>query len=156
MDRFDRELFLSEFHAHAVVAAGTFVGGPDILYEWASDMHEQGQSATQHCRLNRWRELDGELAHTETYYLFAARNRDATNWVAGGRYIDKLERRGGTWKIAMRCNAIAWSGLLPTMPTPFTDVPGVTLNGIAARSKQDISYRRPLANKRDRHVPGKP
>ena len=148
MDRFDRALFLSAFHADAVIAAGPFVGGPDKLYEWAAAMHEQGQSATQHSLLNHSCELEGDLAHTETYYLFAARNRDATNWVAGGRYIDKLERRDGAWKIVMRCNAIEWSGLLPTLPIPFTDVPGVNLNGIAARSKQDISYRRPLTNKR--------
>ena len=32
MDRFDRELFLSAFHADATIAAGSFVGGPQALY----------------------------------------------------------------------------------------------------------------------------
>jgi hypothetical protein len=36
MDRFDREVFLSAFHADAVIAAGDFVGGPADLYNWAT------------------------------------------------------------------------------------------------------------------------
>ena len=47
-------------------------------------------------------QIDGDLAHAETYYLFVGRNRDQTNWIAGGRYIDRLERRGGAWRIALR------------------------------------------------------
>ena len=52
MDRFDRELFLSAFHPDATIDAGAFVGGPEPLYAWASALHEQGQSATQHLLLN--------------------------------------------------------------------------------------------------------
>ena len=48
MDRFDRDLFLSAFHPDAEIAAGDFVGGPADLYEWAHNMHAQGQIATQH------------------------------------------------------------------------------------------------------------
>ena len=95
MDRFDRELFLSAFHPDAVIAAGDFVGGPAELYDWAQDMHEQGQIATHHNLLNNTCDIDGDSAHCETYYLFAARNRDDTNWIAGGRYFDRLERRAG-------------------------------------------------------------
>ena len=114
MDRFDRELFLSAFHADAIIAAGEFVGGPGDLYDWAHDLHEQGQSATHHNLLNHSCDIDGDVAHAETYYLFVGRNRDETNWVAGGRYIDRLERREGAWKIALRSNAIEWSGMVPT------------------------------------------
>jgi SnoaL-like domain len=153
MDRFDRELFLSAFHADAVIAAGPFVGGPQDLYDWASSMHEHGQSATHHNLLNHTCEIDGDVAHTETYYLFVGRNRDDTNWIAGGRYIDRFERRGGKWKIALRTNAIEWSGMVPTMPIPFSDVPDIHVNGSASRSNQDPSYRRPLTNKRATHLP---
>jgi hypothetical protein len=149
MDRFDRELFLSAFHADAIIAAGPFVGGPVELYAWASDLHEQGQKATMHYLLNHTCEIDGHIAHTETYYVFTGRNRDDTNWMAGGRYIDRVERRDGAWKIALRTNAIEWSGMVPTTPIPFGDIPGVQLNGIPSRSKEDPSYRRPLTNKRD-------
>jgi len=153
MDRLDREVFLSAFHADAVIAAGPFVGGPVELYAWASNLHEQGQSATHHNLLNHSCDIDGDVAHTETYYLFVGRNRDETNWIAGGRYIDRLERRNGAWKIALRTNAIEWSGMVPTMAIPFAEVPDISLNGAPSRSTQDPSYRRPLTNKRKPHIP---
>ena len=154
MDRFDRELFLSAFHADAVIAAGPFVGGPIALYDWASKLHDHGQSATHHNLLNHTCDLDGDVAHTETYYLFVGRNRDETNWIAGGRYIDRLERRAGAWKIALRTNAIEWSGMVPTLPIPFADVPDIHLNGAPSRSQQDPSYQRPLINRRVGKIPG--
>lgn len=153
MDRFDRELFLSAFHQDAQIAAGPFVGGPSELYEWASQLHAQGQVATHHNLLNHSCEIIGDVAHSELYYLFVGRNQDETNWIAGGRYIDRLERRGGAWKIALRTNAIEWSGVVPTLPIPFADVPDIAQNGVAARSKDDLSYQRPLINKRKPFVP---
>ena len=155
MDRFDRGLFLSAFHSDAVVAAGPFVGGPVELYEWAANLHEQGQSATHHNLLNHSCDIDGNVAHTETYYLFVGRNRDDTNWLAGGRYIDRLERREGIWKIALRTNAIEWSGMVPTLPIPFADVPGIHSNGTPSRSHNDPSYSRPMTNQRPQTIPGR-
>ena len=156
MDRFDRDLFLSAFHSDAIIDAGEFVGGPEPLYRWASGLHEQGQTATQHDLLNHSCEIDGDVAHAETYYLFIGRNRDATNWLAGGRYIDRLERREGSWKIALRCNAVEWSGAAPTLAIPFADVPGVHANGAPSRSRGDPSERRPLTNRREPRLPRRP
>jgi ketosteroid isomerase-like protein len=153
MDRFDRELFVSAFHPDAIIDAGEFVGGPEALYDWASEMHEAGQSSTLHNVLNHSCAIDGDVAHAETYYLFTARNRDGTNWIAGGRYIDRLERRDGNWKIALRCNVVEWSGLIPATAIPFADVPDVHLNGAPLRSREDPSYRRPLTNRRHIRVP---
>ncbi len=153
MDRFDRELFLSAFHADAVISAGEFVGGPVDLYDWASGMHEQGQVATHHNLLNHTCELEGDVAHAETYYLFVGRNRDDSNWMAGGRYIDRLERRDGAWRIAFRTNAIEWSGMVPTMPIPFADVADLPLNGMPSRDRDDPSYQRPLTNRRAPRLP---
>lgn len=153
MDRFDRELFLSAFHTDAVIAAGEFVGSPADIYDWASKLHEQGQTATHHNLLNHTCDIDGDIAHTETYYLFVGRNRDDTNWIAGGRYIDRLEKRDGAWKIALRTNAIEWSGMVPTLPIPFADVADIDLNGAPSRSRDDPSYQRPLVNKRKMFIP---
>lgn len=153
MDRFDRELFLSAFHPDAEIAAGSYVGGPVPLYEWASSLHEQGQVATHHNLLNVSYDIDGDIAHTETYYLFVGRNRDESNWVAGGRYLDRLEKRAGAWRIAFRNNIIEWSGMVPTMALPFADVPDLFGNGAPARSRDDPSYRRPLVNRRRNNMP---
>ncbi len=149
MDRFDRELFLSAFHHDAVISAGEFVGGPRDLYDWASALHQQGQFATQHDLLNHSCDIDGATAHCETYYLFVGRNRDDSNWLAGGRYIDRIERREGEWRIALRCNAIEWSGTVPSLPVPFADVADIHLNGVAGRNRDDLSYLRPLVNRRE-------
>ena len=149
IDRFDRDVFLSAFHLDAVIAAGDFVGGPVDLYDWARAMHDRGQIATQHNLLNNTCDIAGDIAHCETYYLFAARNRDDSNWIAGGRYFDRLERRDGDWRIAVRTNVIEWSGLLPTMPLPFADVHDITDNGAPSRDRSDPSYQRPLTNRRE-------
>lgn len=154
MDRFDWEMFLSAFHADAVIAAGPFVGSPAECYDWAMPMHEAGQVATQHNLLNATIDIDGDIAHGETYYIFVGRNRDESNWIAGGRYIDRLEKRGGVWKIALRTNIIEWSGMMPTMPLPFADVLDIHGNGAPSRGKSDPSYQRPLVDRREKHNPG--
>lgn len=153
MDRFDRDVFLSAFHHDAIISAGIFVGDPVALYDWASQMHEQGQVATQHNLFNHSCDIDSDTAHCETYYQFVGRNRDETNWVAGGRYIDRMERRDGEWKIAYRTNAIEWSGMVPTMEIPFADLPDQHINGVPSRSKEDPSYLRPLKNQRAINIP---
>jgi hypothetical protein len=48
----------------------------------------------------------------------------------------------------LRTNAIEWSGMVPTMPIPFSDVPDIGENGLPARDRSDPSYQRPLINHR--------
>lgn len=153
MDRFDRELFLSAFHPDATIAAGPFVGGPGALYDWAAALHDEGQVSTHHNLLNHTCDIDGETAHAETYYLFVGRNRDETNWLTGGRYIDRLDKRDGQWKIALRTNVVEWSGMAPSLPLPFSDVPDVHANGAPSRSRADPTYARPLINRRAPRIP---
>jgi hypothetical protein len=152
-DRFDRALFLSAFHEDATIAAGPFVGGPVALYDWAIPMHEAGQIATHHNLLNHTCDIAGDSAHTETYYIFVGRNRDESVWTAGGRYIDRVERRDGEWRIALRTNLIEWSTLPQAVPLPFADVPDLHANGAPARDRSDPSYARPLINVRALQTP---
>ena len=154
MDRSDRDEYLSAFHSDAQMAAGPFVGSAVDCWDWAVPMHEAYQIATHHSLLNVTIELDGDVAHSECYYLFVARNRDESVWLAGGRYIDRLERRDGAWKIALRTNAIEWACNPPAMPLPFAEVPDVYGNGEPARDRSDPSYRRPLVNLRAPSDPG--
>jgi hypothetical protein len=153
IDRFDKAVFLSAFHPDAIIAAGPFVGGPAELCDWAFALHGGLQKATHHNLLNITFDIEGDTAHTESYYLYVGRNRDDTNWIAGGRYIDRLERREGIWRIALRTNAIEWSGDVPATPIPFADVPGIHGNGTPSRDITDPSYQRPLVNRRSVHVP---
>ncbi|MEO6093688.1 MAG: nuclear transport factor 2 family protein [Novosphingobium sp.] len=156
MDRFDREAYMSAFHPDAETAAGPFVGSAADCWDWAVPMHEAYQSATQHSLLNLTIEFDGDIAHSECYYMFVAKNRDDTLVLAGGRYIDRFEKRDGAWKIALRTNAIEWACQPPAIPLPFADVSGVTDNGAPARDRSDPSYRRPLTNLRPPSNPAEP
>lgn len=153
LDRLDRDIFLSAFHDDATISAGPFVGNPTELADWSFAMHGAMQILTQHDLLNHSCDIDGDTAHCETYYLFVARNMDESVMLAGGRYVDRLERRDGAWKIALRTNAIEWSSMPTNLPIPFGDVPGIDDNGKGARSLEDISYIRPLTNKRPRNIP---
>lgn len=159
IDRFDRELFLSGYHPDAIIDAGELVNTPDVVYENGRALHEAGQSATLHMLTNHTCEIDGDVAHTETYWLYTGRNRDGTNWVAAGRYADRLERRNGEWRIAFRQTLIEWSGTIPATTSPLFELApdsDAHLNGAPSRSKDDPTYRRPLINKRRLQVPHDP
>ncbi|MDK2758730.1 MAG: nuclear transport factor 2 family protein [Blastomonas fulva] len=159
MDRFDRALFLSAFHTDAVIAAGPYVGDVAGCWEWAKPLHEAGQVLTHHVLLNHYIDIAGDTAHSECYYQFIGRNHPweegggETVTLAGGRYIDRLERRDGSWRIALRTNVIEWSCIQPSLPPPFGDVPDISANGRSARDSSDPSYQRPLVNHR---APSKP
>lgn len=157
IDRFDRDLFLSGYHPDAVIDAGGFVGDPGKVYDGGAQLHEQGQVSTLHHLTNHTCEIAGDAAHAETYWQYAGRNRDGTNWVAEGRYVDRLDRRNGEWKIAFRCTLLEWSGMVPVSTVPlFENVPDVHVNGVSSRSKEDPSYRRPLLNRRPIQFPDDP
>lgn len=154
IDRFDRDLFLSAYHPDAVIDAGKFVSDPATTFDGGRALHAAGQSTTLHHLTNHVCEVDGNVAHAETYYLYVGRNHDASNWAAGGRYIDRLEQRDGAWKIAFRYTIIDWSGSIAGNEVPlFAGVPDVHLNGTPSRSREDPSYRRPLTNRREFQFP---
>lgn len=148
MDRFDRDCFLSAFHDDAVIAAGPYVGDAAGCWDWAMPLHEQAQDRTQHGLLQSGIDIDGDTAHAETYYRFVGCNKDGSLLMAGGRYIDRLERRGGIWRIALRTNLVEWSCAPPAIPLPFADMAGADANGVSSRDRDDPSYRRPLVNLR--------
>lgn len=153
VDRLDRELFLSAFHPDAEIAAGPFVGDPEALADWAFALHRREQEATLHYLLNHACEIEGEQAHAETYYLFVGRLPGGDNWLAGGRYLDRFERRQGEWRIATRVNLVEFSSRVAGLPLPFADLPDLAENGLPARDRSDPSYARPLRNRRRRQIP---
>jgi len=154
VDRFDRELMLSAFHPDAIDDHGPFVGTPEQLFDFSHGLHGAGQFATHHNLTNHSCEIDGDTAHAETYFLFTGRNRDnETIWIAGGRYLDRMERRAGEWKIALRYCVVEWAGVIPATAVPFADVPDVHVNGVPQRGREDPSYFRPLINNRPMSFP---
>jgi hypothetical protein len=152
-DRFDKELFVSGFHADSVVTAGPFVGSPADLFDWAAGFQRNMYTATFHKLHQMHCDIDGDDAHAETYYLFVGCMGE-TNLLAGGRYIDRFGRRDGRWGMTMRNNFVEWTSTAPALGSPLGDIPGLELNGMPARDRSDASYIRPLVNKRAVFTPG--
>ncbi len=156
VDRLDRELLLSVYHEDAVDDHGVFVGSPVQFADWVIAMHKATHLSHQHCQFNSTCDLDGDIAHTETYYMFAGLNRKGEPLtMTGGRYIDRLEKRNGRWAIAARVCVRDWAPL-KAVPTELdqTVMTAVTLTDHVKhllrtgaqpqRDRTDPSYERPL------------
>src|SRR3546814_6697838 len=69
VDRMDRDLFLSAYHPDAIDDHGFVVAGPEAFWAWVHHYHTTAQSTHQHIITNHSCELDGNIAHAETYWL---------------------------------------------------------------------------------------
>lgn len=143
-DRFDRDLFLSGFHPGATVSAFGATSSAEETYERGRAAHAESTFGTLHCLSTSSYDFDGDRAHVETYHIYAARNRDETNWAAAGRYLDQFERRDGKWAIVFRHIAVEWTGVLSAGFVPLEGASGEKTRLSAARDPQDVSYLRPL------------
>ncbi|MBW2424076.1 MAG: nuclear transport factor 2 family protein [Deltaproteobacteria bacterium] len=145
VDRMDREMLLSAYHPDAIDDHGLFVGGPEEFADYFMAFHGEQQSATQHVITNHYCEIDGDTAHCETYWLFAAMNRQGPELsLGGGRYIDRMERRDGRWAIAQRKCLYDWQGRPGEYDLPPEQVERMLGAGPATRDRSDPSYERPL------------
>ena len=144
MDRRDRELLRSAYHDGAVDDHVGFVGEVDAFIDWAFAYHST-QTRYQHYLLNHTSEVDGDQAHAETYYLFVGTDREPANHmtVSGGRYVDRLERRNGSWAIVARACVVEW---ITESSSSITDDVAAMLSAVQAPTKDrsDPSYLRPL------------
>lgn len=160
VDRLDRELLLSVYHPDAIDDHGGFVGTREEFADWVIDMHTRTHLSHQHCQFNSTCDLQGDVAHTETYYMFVGMNRSGTPLaMSGGRYIDRLEKRNGRWAIAARVCVRDWAPLAEIHETldqskltvvPLSDATIALLRSGAqpARDRTDPSYQRPLKPRR--------
>ncbi len=163
VDRLDRELILSVYHDDAVDDHGVFVGGPEAFADWVIDMHSRTHMSHQHCIFNVSVDLDGEVAHTESYYMFIGMNRDGKPLAqSGGRYLDRLEKRNGRWAIADRVCLRDWAPL-ETIPASLDQSSMTAVKNLpdgvkrlmqegpqTSRDRNDPSYIRPLVVDRRR------
>jgi len=103
IDRLDRDMLLSAYHPGALDDHGDYVGPVEGFADHVFKLHYGMQLYTQHHITNHRCEIDGDTAHTESYYLFRCLNREKPFYnFSSGRYIDRFERRSGKWAIAAR------------------------------------------------------
>jgi hypothetical protein len=141
VDRVDEELVRSAYHPDAVddhrTGRSDFVAGVDDFIARARELQQESHM-TQHYLTTHNVELDGDVAHSETYFFAARLTPDrVTLYLSGGRYLDRLERRDGDWRIAARVVVGEWTTKLDNTARQDTAHP-------AARDRSDPSYLRPL------------
>lgn len=136
-DRLDRNLLLSAYHEDATDDRGAFTGGREARIDWLLKFLET-LGHTSHHISNFTIEIDGDVAHAESYVLTTLMPKDGSTVTLGGaRYIDRFERRCGEWRIAHRESVMDFSFTVPAGNLP----PGA-LRGL--RGPEDRSYARPL------------
>jgi hypothetical protein len=141
LDRHDRELLESAFHDDAIDNHGARVDRKPAFYDLRTGGHNENSLSHLHSITNHSCEIDGNTAHTESYVLFISRHKDGENiWVGGGRYVDRLEKRNGEWRIVVRRLVIEFR--FPADGTSFTKGRQPSLVGKWDRS--DVSFDRPL------------
>lgn len=144
-DRHDIELLTRAYHEDGIDEHGYAINpGPEYA-RWANKVHAKGSLLHTHNITTHTCEIDGDVAHCESYVLVILLNNDGVSArLISGRYIDRLERRKGEWKIALRRSTVdvLLSGDASILNMPFFHDQGYT-KGL--RDKRDVSYQRPLS-----------
>jgi hypothetical protein len=112
VDRMDFELLRSCFHPDASTDYGFFKGGVDGFI----DMGRKSLAnfaGTTHFTGNQLVEVSGDSAWAEHYTVATHRcppdeQRPLRDFVTAVRYIDRMERRGGDWRIVKRVLILDW------------------------------------------------
>ncbi|MDR2880740.1 MAG: nuclear transport factor 2 family protein [Azoarcus sp.] len=150
IERLDREMLLSAYHEDAVDDYGdTYVGDVQGFVEAVFALNSKYQEFTQHHITNHRCEIDGDVAHCESYFLFRCINK-VPPWynLASGRYIDRFEKRNGRWAIAERICVVEARDEISGANGNDNETTYVS----ATRDCCDPSYQRPLTVDRSRFM----
>ena len=105
IDRLDPDLVRSAFHPDAVLVYGQ----PGTVDSFVENMSKglTTYSLTQHFIGNVIIDVSGNTARSEAYCLARHRNpaqngKAENDFLWGGRYVDKFEKRDGEWAITHR------------------------------------------------------
>ncbi len=162
IDRLDEDMLRSVFHADSQHAHG-FVGPssdpsipskpgePGDFVAYAFDVLNT-HIRTHHQLGNIFIELEGDNAYAETYFTAVHRMRPKgdpmaapnaydteMDFLVGGRYLDRFQKRDGVWKISHRTGLTDWMRTEPPTTQGFDDIPA-ELTG--HRGDADLVYRR--------------
>lgn len=141
LDRLDRGLLQAQFWDDATVDYGAIYRGPiagfiDVAMGFQGTMRD-----TQHLVGNVLVEIDGEEARAESYvhaHHVIVQGEERFQLMIGGRYLDRLTRRAGEWRISFRTELLDWGRWLP-MPERWFEDNGELEKG--QRDRADVSYR---------------
>jgi hypothetical protein len=144
-DRFDQDWIVGGYHEGGIHELGCEQISGAQYGEHANHAHGAMCAANLHNVTMHSCEIDGDVAHAESYVIGLFLDNDAEkSRMLAGRYVDRLEKRGGRWGIVLRrCTvevAMEGSARLPN---------GAALPGSGylkgSRDKRDPAYQRPLS-----------
>ena len=138
VDRCDSDGIRATFHEDGTDDHGVFKGTAKDFVEWVVPFLLKNYISSMHPISNFRFRIDGDVARTECYVAPVLKRRDDSGEYldcSGGRYIDRLERRNGVWKIAHRKFIRDWRDTRKVAPPASPDV-----YQYGVRSKDDPSY----------------
>jgi hypothetical protein len=139
VDRVDEELLRSVYHPDAIDNHGLFNGSAADFVPWCINQLREAYTATQHFIGNELIEVRGDRAFCEFYFVAYhryERKGEPRQMAAGGRYVDRFERRVGEWRIAERTVVVDWQRVDRVYE------PDAGMLTMGQRSREDLSYRR--------------
>ncbi len=116
VDRADRDLLKSCYHADAVEEHGSAYSGSAHVYIEGAVERIRAMGTMCHYICNVSIDLDDDIAYVEAYVLtFARFEKEGKEYdtLTGGRLCDRFERRDGEWKISHRKMAFDWNRDMP-------------------------------------------
>lgn len=145
-DRFDVDLLTAAYHPDGVDEHGAAAinSGPQYA-EWANAIHAAGSQLHLHNITTHTCDIEGDVAHAESYVIVGLLNPDGKSVrLINGRYVDRLEKRNGAWKIALRRCTV---DLLIAGDASILEMPQFKAGGYikGQRNGSDVSYQRPLS-----------
>jgi hypothetical protein len=154
MDRLDKDLTLSAYHPGAIEDHGGRLGPHEQFVADVLEFHRSREERTLHILSNHSCEIEGDTAHTETYVRCFSVMPAGTNRLSFGRFVDRLEKRGGRWGIVSRVSLPEGAIEVPKFDdrAGMIDDPGTLAH--PARDRSDPSYLRPLPVTRARPLDG--
>lgn len=111
VDRCDEEILRSAYWADATDKHLSFTGDREELVAWMLPI-VRGMDQTMHMIGNVLIEIHGQAANVESYFFgfhrIPQKNGARCDTIAGGRYLDRFERRDGEWRIVERNVITDW------------------------------------------------
>jgi hypothetical protein len=114
VDRGDEALIRSVYHPGASDDHGAWKGEGEAFAAYIVGSMDRLDSPSQHHITNVCIDLAGERAAVESYFMalhpYPANDGGEERLAfVGGRYLDRFECRGGTWRIAERRVVLDWT-----------------------------------------------
>lgn len=141
-DRQDVDLIKSSYWPDGFDEHGPTITPAHDYPERANRGHATFFSATSHNITNHSCEIEGDTAHAETYVVGGLLSLDGQSCkIAPGRYIDRLERRNGEWRILHRRCTV---DMVIEGSAEWLHSPAVKVFLKPVWSRDDVSYQRPV------------